>query len=891
MKKETKLEKQFFAIKYFMKLFIPLTAIIIMGTSFIYNTEIEKEIGLVENQNVKSIGLIKRIITKEMEAVKKDLLIASKSQFLQKYFLTNDEDYLKMFTNEMFIQLETKKSFDQIRYIDNKGMELSRINFNKDNPIIVEKNRLQDKSYRYYFKEVIKRDKNEFFISPLDLNVENGEVEKPFKPMIRVGTPVFDEKGNKKGIIIFNYFGNNFLDLFSINEDVKSLGFISIINRDGFWLKAQDPSDEWGFMFEDRKNRKFDLLFPNFWKEINSSISGQFNKDRIIYTYNTFYPNFNTDKSNEKVIQEDNYWKIVSTINYAELGIYHNLPNYIIFNSIIIFAVFIMTLFLVSIKRKTFNSDIEHLKQSDIFENILKSSIDRSIIITDLNCNITYINPLAQELFGYKAKMIIGKDIDNIFNVFDSIPKNFKKNICDVKSSGEYRFNFDYIGDDNITRFIKVRVADIVDKKKELLGYSFFIKDITEEKQLNEQLLQSQKMEVVGTMVGGIAHDFNNILTVINGYADLSLMSMKEKDRYYNDMTQIKKAGHRAGNITRQLLSFSRKQKVETKILDLNAIIKNLEKMLKRLVGENILLNINLSKNLKTIKADESQIEQILMNLVVNARDAVSSLSLERRIKEITIETEEKIIDESFVINHSGSSEGIYVLFSVIDNGTGISEEVTKNIFNPFFTTKEKGKGTGLGLSIVYDIIKQNKGYISVDSKLGEWTRFDVYWPTSKESLSFAESTEIEATEIVGKEKILIVEDDLAICDFTARGLEALGYEVYKETSVLSALKLLKSESYNFDLIISDVVMPEMNGKEFIERVHEKKSKMKAVFISGYTDDILKESNFQIDDTEFVQKPFTIKKLADKVREVLDEKDNEYDEIFKKQTIVDSFGF
>jgi len=382
--------------------------------------------------------------------------------------------------------------------------------------------------------------------------------------------------------------------------------------------------------------------------------------------------------------------------------------------------------------------------------------------------------------------------------------------------------------------------------------------------------MQSQKMEAIGTLAGGIAHDFNNILTVINGYSEFALMKLNEKDPLYKDVSSILSASKKAENLTRQILAFSRKQIYQPEIISIDKIISDLEKMARRLIGEDIKIEFQTKKNIPNIKADPSQIEQILINLIVNARDAINQKEDKTDDKLISIETGTKFLDDEFAKKHLDSVSGKYVYFYVSDNGVGMTENVVQNIFEPFFTTKETDKGTGLGLATVYGIIKQNKGDIFVYSKPEQGTTFKIYWPVTEEQLITDDKTDIQNENLKGDEVILLVEDNDELRNLAILTLEKFGYKVHNASNGLEALNLIKKRKLSFDLLITDLIMPDMNGQELSKHINKMYPGSNILFTSGYTDDHLVDSGELEKDIDFLQKPFTVQALLSKVRTILD---------------------
>ena len=398
-------------------------------------------------------------------------------------------------------------------------------------------------------------------------------------------------------------------------------------------------------------------------------------------------------------------------------------------------------------------------------------------------------------------------------------------------------------------------VVDITDSKREE----------KERKKLEEQLYQAQKMESVGRLAGGVAHDFNNMLGVIIGRTELALEQNVSTDKLQHNLNEILKAALRSADLTRQLLAFARKQTAIPKILDLNDTISGTLKMLRRLIGEDIDLLWAPELDLWKVKIDPSQVDQILANLVVNARDAISTVGV------ITLRTENVVIGDSTRAETPEFIPGEYALLTVSDTGAGMSQEVRENIFEPFFTTKEVGKGTGLGLSTVYGIVKQNDGFIYVASEPGKGTTFKIYLPRIEDETAQPPSAEITGKRPTGTETILLVEDDEAILNLGKTILENLGYTVLAASTPRHAVHLVEEHSGDLHLLITDVVMPEMNGRELAEQLGGIRPNLKCLYMSGYTADVIAHRGILEEGVNFITKPFGSDDLAARVRQVLDD--------------------
>jgi two-component system cell cycle sensor histidine kinase/response regulator CckA len=389
--------------------------------------------------------------------------------------------------------------------------------------------------------------------------------------------------------------------------------------------------------------------------------------------------------------------------------------------------------------------------------------------------------------------------------------------------------------------------------------------DITERRVLENQFRQAQKMEAVGRLAGGVAHDFNNLLMVISGYTELLLEHTRKNNPLYPKIEAIHQATDRATTLTRQLLAFSRKQLLELKVVDLNIIVEDMERLLRPLIGENIELETQLATDLGRTRADAGQIEQVLMNLVVNSKDAMPNGG------KITIQSANaKLNNEDVRREYTYIQPGLYVVLSVTDTGEGMDKETQLRIFEPFFTTKEKGKGTGLGLSTVYGIIKQSGGYVLVESEPRQGTTFRIYLPRVEDALAPAGSVGVSQSQTGGLESVLLVEDEESVRQLVRETLEAKGYKVLEADNGEAALQMVSGHSGKIDILITDVVMPGMSGRELSARMCASRPQTKVLYLSGYTEDAIVHEGVVDPGTAFLQKPFTLQALSRKVREVLD---------------------
>ena len=493
---------------------------------------------------------------------------------------------------------------------------------------------------------------------------------------------------------------------------------------------------------------------------------------------------------------------------------------------------------------------------------IVESSED-AIIGKTLEGIMTSWNSGARRIYGYDATEILGKSISII------IPPE-RDGEMDVMlkkiSNGEYVEHLETlrIRKDGVKINVSITVSPIKNAAGEIIGASAIGRDITERKSLEQQLLQSQKMDAIGRLAGGVAHDFNNLLTVIIGYSELALNSIKEQAPAGESVRQVVKAAERAAALTQQLLAFSHQQIIKPKILSLNALITDMEKLLRRLIGEDLELQVILEPELLKIEADSSQINQIIMNLAVNARDAMPDGGT------LTIETQNLILDQDYADSHISIKPGSYVMLAVSDTGIGMDEITKSKIFEPFFTTKELGKGTGLGLSTVYGIVKQISGHIWVYSEPQKGTAFKIYISTSEETSEHITPLEVPVTVKGGNETILLVEDEAVVRELILQTLRSEGYRIFAAPNPKEAIRIFEQHREEINMIISDMVMPNMSGLDLIQQIQPAKYGIKILYISGYTDHTMIKRGVLTAETPFLQKPFNTSTLLNKVREVLD---------------------
>ncbi|MBI4834824.1 MAG: PAS domain S-box protein [Planctomycetes bacterium] len=515
----------------------------------------------------------------------------------------------------------------------------------------------------------------------------------------------------------------------------------------------------------------------------------------------------------------------------------------------------------------------ESLKLSEEkYRTIIENTVD-IIYSTNIEGEVTFVSSQCASL-GYKPEEIIGKPIsyfihpEDVKRVLDDLQKAFR--------TGEmFPVNFRLLKKDNSFVYAE-EIGKIIESPDGKVNYMGVIRDITQQRKLEEQLMQSQKMEAVGRLAGGIAHDFNNILAVINGYCSLSMDNLKENDPIKGDMEEILKASEKATMLTQQLLSFSRKQMIRSKIINLNTLIMDTGKMLKRIISENIKLVTIMEEDLKDISADPTQMEQVIINMVVNARDAMPEGGT------LSIKTENIRLDEDSIKVIPESRSGEFVRLSIQDTGVGMSKETIEHAFEPFFTTKEYGKGTGLGLATVYGIVKQHKGWVNIYSEQGKGTIFNIYLPVAAEKgeepatgMDKTSSHAPTAQHSVGMDKqnqskrILLVEDEEGVREFILRTLTNNNYQVFKAKTAGEALDIFNREKGDFDLVFSDIVLPDKNGVQMVLDFLAIKPALNIILSSGYADEKSQWPVIEEKGLQFIQKPYTTPELLKMIKETI----------------------
>ena len=509
--------------------------------------------------------------------------------------------------------------------------------------------------------------------------------------------------------------------------------------------------------------------------------------------------------------------------------------------------------------------DITAQKRAKAERTRLMAAIEQvgeGIFVTDAQGTIQFVNPAFKRMTGYSGEEAVGRNL----RILKSGEQDelFYRNLWETISGGTtWSGRIVNKRKDGALYTEETTISPVRDALGQIVNYVGVGRDITDHLRLAAQFQHAQKMEAVGLLAGGVAHDYNNMLTVILGYAELAQRKVDPAQSLYGDLEEIIKAGKRSTGITRQLLTFARKQTITPVVLDLNKAVTNMLNMLRRLIGEGIDLVWLPGKELALVKMDPVQVDQMLANLCLNARDAIADVG------KITIETGNVVFDEAYCADHVGFVAGEYVLLAVSDNGCGMDKETLDQIFEPFFTSKAVGQGTGLGLSMVYGIVKQNHGFINVYSEPGKGTTFRIYLSRCADHAVDARGEKAVETPLSHGETVLLVEDEPALLKMSKMMLQKIGYLVLAAGTPGEAIGLAKKHAGDIHLLLTDVVMPGMNGKDLAERLHVLRPNMKILFMSGYSVNMITDQGVLDESVNFIGKPFSMKDLGVKVAETL----------------------
>jgi PAS domain S-box-containing protein len=682
---------------------------------------------------------------------------------------------------------------------------------------------------------------------------------------IAVHVPVFkDDKftGTIAFLLSFDHIARRYIE----NIEIGSSGYAWVISKKGTEISCPIPGHEGKSVYDNCKD------FPDIIAMAKEMVKG---KSGVT----TYYFDQLRAKKIDRAIKHavympiplgDTYWSIVvATPEDEVLSSLKGLRLKLILIVISILALCVVCTYLVVrsgiMAREQKKRELigKALEESEVLYRALIETTNTGFVVVGTNGEVIDANQEYVRMTGYRSVGDIrGRSVVE-WTAEHEKEKNQKAIEHCMKTGFVRNLEVDYVNGDGDITPIEINATMVT--KDGVSQIMALCRDIRDRKKLETQLIQAQKMESIGRLAGGVAHDFNNVLTVIIGYTEMALERVSPTEALHRHLEEILKAGKRSAALTRQLLGFARKQIIIPRILDLNETVSGMLKMLQRLIGEDINLVWMPGHDLWNVRIDPSQIDQILANLVVNSKDAISGTGV------VMIETANTIIDDAYCEENLDSCAGDFVMLAVSDNGSGMSQDLIANVFEPFFTTKEVGEGTGLGLATVYGIVKQNGGFVNIQSQLNTGTIIKIYLPrTEKETVEVPQDQQIQYPP-QGSETILLIEDDVPVLTMVKGVLEGLGYAVLAASKPSQAITLAEQNHESIHLVITDVIMPEMNGKDLMAKLRPVMPLAKCLFISGYTANVIAHHGVLDAGVSFIQKPFSVQVLAEKVRSVLDE--------------------
>lgn len=668
---------------------------------------------------LRYVGVARERTEKDFETAKGDLRIIANMGDLRQY-MENGEVLHRQKMEQYFLLLSRgRQHYDQIRYLDENGQEVIRVNFRGGSPFAVPGGQLQNKSAHYYFRDTMQLARDEIFVSPLDLNVEHGKVEIPYRPVIRFAIPVFNSAGNRKGVVVLNYIANEMLQHFREAVQGSESDGGMLLNADGYWLSSPYAGDEWGFMLG-RPERTFGHAYPEAWRSISTSDTGTLKTDQGLFAYATARPLLLDEhplmgaplqsKSDQHThFAAGYYWKIVSFVPQAAIsaGAFYNKDSARLLTvaAYLLLAAGVFVIGMVSARHKKAEDALLELA-------LLPEMAPGPVMRVDKTGIICLANTASKHLYG----------MDRIegMSIFDAIPGLDREDFMEMFGVDEKIIQIEASLEDTHYFFVLRNGSE----RNYVFAYGA---DISPIKLLEEQVRQAQKMEVVGQLAGGIAHDFNTLLGVILGYSEMLRDGLPEGSLSRKNIDAILNAGKRAKALVRQLMDFSRLGTSKQEPLQLAELLRECIKLLRPSLPDSIVVQQDIRDKTGSIHGNAVQIGQVIMNLCMNAADAIGE---NQGLLQISLN--ESAVDDSMAVAHHVPA-GAYMRLGIADNGCGMSKDIMAHVFEPFFTTKEVGRGTGLGLAVVHGIVKSHGGFVTLESNPGKGTSFHIYLPKSRE--------------------------------------------------------------------------------------------------------------------------------------------------------------
>ncbi|BBO89635.1 ATP-binding protein [Desulfosarcina ovata] len=902
------------AIKKTLLIILPIFLLVLGCIATVYWFELRNHQRAVLENEKASVLLAKQITLRALAPVIADLRFLA-SEVASSGVLGPETTMLAKIRSDMearFINFSSAHSdYDQIRIIDRAGMEVVRINQNNGAPMAVADRERQAKKHRYYFAETMRLTKGGIYVSPLDLNIEHNQLETPRKPMIRFATPIYSRQEVKSGMVIINYTAQHLLNQFS-PASKGSDSQLMLLNADGYWLKGATPEDEWGFMYPNGQNLTLGRRYPELWARINTVKHGQMVTDQGIFTFGTIYPLeecpgcATTPKPNQLSDTRDYSWIIVS--QHASIGFRQGQNRFFmkaVLASVVAFLVLVFLSFRLTVSdfhrrssearlrrskatlaqavvaktselqssNRALRTQIDErlkvetaLRESEEKYRTLIETMREGICLINGNGRFAFVNRQFCAMLGYSQEEIVGHEYREFLD-----PVNLKKlnREREKRMAGEAEpYDLKWIKKNGKPVLTYISPAALYDTGGEFSGSFAVVTDITEQKTLDKekaglemQLRQAQKMEAIGVLAGGIAHDFNNILMPIIGYAELIRELLPDDHDAWGYIHPILEASRRAKELVAQILSFSRQSNDELKPTPIAPLVAEPLKLLKASIPSNIEIEPDIDAKDAMIMANPVQIHQVVMNLCTNAYHAMENTGGKLSV------SLKKVESSHSRERASDRQPDRFACLTISDTGPGIKPEYLSRIFEPYFTTKEQSKGTGLGLSVVHGIVNACNGEIRVESHQGKGTTFYVFLPLLS-SEAAGKSDDQHKILPGGAENILLVDDEAPIVQLEKRVLERLGYTVTTRMSSVDALEIFRIDPYRFDLVITDLTMPNLTGIDLAKAMTDIRPDLPVLMLTGFSEQLNRRMVENAGIRRVLMKPVLAKDLAAAIRSV-----------------------
>lgn len=851
--------------------FIPPALLVLALATFLYRSELNKNQTIVEHTSQNGIETVATLIDNNLELIQADLLLLANEKEVFRYMNTKREEYLPAAQEILKRHSAFRPYYDQVRLLGEDGKELIRVNHGPTGAVLVSESELQDKSQRYYFQNSIGLKEAEIYVSPFDLNIEQNKIETPWKPMIRFATPVISRTGESLGVIVLNFLGDTLLSNlqnYSGKEGVEPM----LLNQKGYWLCGGDSLD-WAFMFGESNESRFSQHYPSAWKTINQEENGIFYVEDNLFVFRRI-PILSGSQSETmthgaySVSPQERYWTVVFHVPQSEFAEYNNkLMATTSSIATVLLLLFGISSWRVALVQQKHRFEVQRNERQRLLVSVLNRA-PFGVILSHQEGVVEFLNEHLVELFQLRSESI-PKHLDQLLSIIyppgstiESVRTKWFEAIQTAKRGGFFSFVTTVLPAAANEMELEVRASPLDEALVIIV-----VRDITEEIRLQKQLIQSQKMEAVGRLAAGVAHDFNNHLTVILCNSEMMQASFGKDETADMLLGEVIDTTNRAATLVRQLLLFTRNQNLPPEKIELHDLVNNIEKMLRRVVGQGVQLVKRDHSKKSYLFAVPSHIEQIILNLVVNSRDAMQ----DRGIIEISID--QQVVEDLHCHMTGAPFSGTYTTLAVKDDGSGIKPENMDNLFDAFYTTKEKGKGTGLGLATVSQIVQQLGGHIHIDTVLGQGTTFTVYFPNHiplEASEHEGQRLTLHQQELHKDVFVLLIDDDDAVRRAVNHTLIEFGYQVMTARSGYEAIGMIEHTEEPFQIAVIDLVLPRMRGPEVLEQLLEiYKHELKVLFISGYSGEGIAEEEMVARGHAFLAKPFTPTQLAQKLHELL----------------------